>query len=60
MALPKRKVSKSQRDKRRTHQKLSAPSVTECAECGEPKLPHHVCQECGSYKGRTVLSAEEE
>lgn len=60
MAVPKRKTSKSQRDKRRTHQKLSAPNVTECSECGEPKLPHHVCGECGSYKGRTVLSAEEE
>ncbi len=60
MAVPKRKTSKSQRDKRRTHQKLSAPTVTECSECGEPKLPHHVCRECGSYKGQAVLSAEEE
>ncbi|RLC14156.1 MAG: 50S ribosomal protein L32 [Deltaproteobacteria bacterium] len=59
MAVPKRKTSKSKRDKRRTHQKITAPSVTECHQCGEIKLPHHVCHSCGSYKGRTVLEVEE-
>ncbi|MFZ1956245.1 MAG: 50S ribosomal protein L32, partial [Desulfobacterales bacterium] len=28
MALPKRKVSKSRRDKRRTHKKADAPNVS--------------------------------
>ncbi len=60
MAVPKRKTSKSKRDKRRTHQKISGPRVMECPECGEAKLPHRVCRECGSYNGRDVLSAEEE
>lgn len=60
MAVPKHKTSKSKRDMRRTHQKIGAVNVTECSECGEPKLPHHVCKECGTYKGRTVLSAEED
>ncbi|GBC61476.1 50S ribosomal protein L32 [Desulfonema ishimotonii] len=60
MAVPKRKTSKSKRDKRRTHQKLTAPNVTECPECGEAKLPHHACLECGTYKGRNVLATEED
>ncbi|MFZ0611907.1 MAG: 50S ribosomal protein L32 [Desulfobacterales bacterium] len=59
MALPKRKVSKSMRDKRRTHQKAVAPNVSTCPECGEAALPHHVCPSCGSYKGRTVVETEE-
>ena len=59
MAVPKRKTSKSKRDKRRTHQKTQAPNVTTCPQCGEAKLPHHICTECGVYKGRTVVEFDE-
>ncbi len=59
MALPKRKKSKSKRDKRRTHQKLDAPNLSTCPECGEAKLPHHACPSCGYYKGRKVIETEE-
>jgi large subunit ribosomal protein L32 len=59
MAVPKRKKSKSRRDKRRTHQKLEAPNLSECPQCGEAKLPHHVCPACGYYKGRKVIETEE-
>ena len=60
MALPKRKTSKSRRDKRRTHQKVSAPTLTTCPECGEAKLPHHACPECGDYKGKNVIATDED
>ena len=59
MALPKRKISKSKRDKRRTHQKLSPPNLSICPQCTEPKLPHHICPNCGYYKGRAVIETEE-
>ena len=59
MALPKRKTSKSKRDKRRTHKKHAAPNPTKCPECGEAMLPHHACPSCGSYKGRTVTESKE-
>ncbi len=59
MALPKRKKSKSRRDKRRTHQKTDAPNLSTCPECGEAKLPHHACPSCGYYKGRKVTDTEE-
>lgn len=58
MALPKRKKSKSRRDKRRTHQKLTAPNVTACPQCGDPKLPHHICPSCGTYKGRSLIETD--
>ncbi|KPA15776.1 Ribosomal protein L32p [Candidatus Magnetomorum sp. HK-1] len=58
MALPKRKVSKSKRDKRRTHQKLVAPNVTKCPQCGDAKLSHHMCPGCGTYKGQTVIDLD--
>ena len=59
MPNPKHKISKSRRDKRRTHKKLSPPGHVLCPECNEPKLPHHVCMTCGTYKGREVITVIE-
>ena len=59
MALPKRKVSKARRDKRRTHYKLSPPTYTTCPQCKETKLPHAVCLNCGQYNERKVLEVKE-
>ena len=58
MPVPKRKKSKSKRDKRRTHQKITGPSLTSCPQCGDARLPHHACPSCGTYKGRTVIETE--
>ncbi len=58
MAVPKRKTSKSRRDKRRANYKLEAPAQSVCPECGEIKLPHRVCLNCGTYKGKTVLAVD--
>ena len=55
MAVPKKKVSKSRRDMRRSHHRLRAVNLGECSNCGELKLPHHVCQACGYYNGREVF-----
>ena len=58
MAVPKCKVSKARRDKRRgSNWKLSAPSVAVCSKCGEPVMPHRACKACGNYNGRQVLAA---
>ena len=59
MAVPKRKTSKSRRDKRRSHWKASAPNLSICPQCNEPKLPHRVCPSCGTYRSRTVEETEE-
>jgi len=58
MAVPKRKKSKSRRNKRRTHQKIAGPNLTTCPQCGDARLPHHACAGCGTYKGRTVIEKE--
>jgi len=55
MAVPKKKVSKSRRDMRRSHHALAAPRVGECPNCGEIKMPHHICRACGFYDGREVV-----
>lgn len=60
MAVPKKKTSKSRRDLRRSHDALRLPNVTTCPQCQEPVLPHHVCRECGTYRGRTIVETKEE
>lgn len=55
LQLPKRRHSKSRRDKRRTHWKLKAANLSRCPQCGAPKLPHRVCPECGYYEGREII-----
>ncbi|MCB2179761.1 50S ribosomal protein L32 [bacterium] len=58
--LPKRKISKGRRDRRRTHDALKARKLVACPNCGEMRLPHHVCPSCGFYKGREVMDVERE
>lgn len=58
MAVPRKKVTRSKRDMRRSHLALTAQNVNECSNCGELKRPHHVCAACGHYDGREVIAAE--
>lgn len=60
MAVPKRRVSRSKRDKRRSHDAIRNPARSTCPQCGEPKLPHRVCGNCGTYRGREVIQTDEE
>ncbi|MBE6789340.1 MAG: 50S ribosomal protein L32 [Ruminococcaceae bacterium] len=61
MAVPKRRVSKARRDKRRSNVwKLKAPAFSKCPQCGELKMPHRVCLNCGFYKGKEVIKMEQE
>jgi large subunit ribosomal protein L32 len=56
MAVPKRRKSKSKRDKRRANWKITAvPGPIDCPQCTEPMLPHRVCAHCGYYKGRQIV-----
>ena len=60
MAVPKGKISKARRDKRRnSHWKLSLPGMAKCPKCGERKLAHRMCKACGYYNGREVKSVKE-
>ena len=59
-AVPKKKVSKARRDKRRSSVwKLDLPGMTKCPKCGEYNLAHRVCKACGTYNGKEVIKAGE-
>jgi large subunit ribosomal protein L32 len=56
MAVPKKRTSKSRKGMRRAHDHLTFVAAVEvCPKCGEPKLRHRVCAECGTYRGQQVI-----
>jgi large subunit ribosomal protein L32 len=58
MAHPKRKTSKTRRDKRRTHYKAKPMTIAICSNCASPVAYHRVCSECGYYKGQPAIEKE--
>lgn len=58
MAVPKKKISKQRKRKRRTHHKAPEPNLSSCPNCGDPKLRHRVCPTCGTYKGEQVIEID--
>jgi large subunit ribosomal protein L32 len=60
MAVPKKRQSRTRRDKRRAQHKAARPRLNECPRCHSPRLPHRVCPTCGTYAGREVIRHEEE
>lgn len=59
MPLPKRRHSKTRGRKRRTNWKTTLPNVVDCPHCHQPRLPHHICANCGYYNGRQVIAPKE-
>ena len=55
MAVPKRKTSKSRRNKRRSHHRLSSINVIEDKKSGEFRLSHHIDLKTGMYNGKQIL-----
>lgn len=56
MAVPRKKVTRSKRKMRRSHDALRPNAFHECPNCGELKRPHHVCGACGYYADREVVA----
>ena len=55
MAVPKRKTSKSRRNKRRSHHRISSVNIVEDKKSGEFRLSHHVDLKTGLYNGKHIL-----
>ena len=58
MAVPKRKTSKSRRNKRRSHHKISSINIIEDKKSGEYRLSHHVDLKTGLYNGKQILEPQ--
>jgi large subunit ribosomal protein L32 len=60
MAVPKKKHSKSRKNKRRSQWVLTAPQLTLCPHCHQERASHRVCPHCGYYGGRLIIDHDAE
>ena len=58
MGLPKVKLSKSRKGRRRSHLALSLPNLQPCQQCKAMRLQHSICPNCGHYAGREVVKVD--
>jgi len=58
MPVPKKRVSRTRRDKRRTHHKLVPVNLVTCPQCSQMMMSHRICPGCGFYKGKAVVETE--
>ena len=49
-AVPKRRISKGRKNRRRAQDGLKAVSTNKCPKCGNAKKPHFECSYCGYYE----------
>ena len=61
MAHPKRKISKTRRDKRRPHFKATTPQIGTCSTTGESHLYHRAHWHEGKlyYRGKILIDNNE-
>jgi len=56
VAVPKRKMSRSNTRSRRAQWKTGAPALQRCQVCRELHLQHTACPTCGTYNRRQVIT----
>lgn len=54
--LPKRRLSRMRQGRRRKEIVLKGLTLVKCENCNHLKLPHQVCPECGTYKGKVFVA----
>ena len=53
---PTRHHTKSRRNKGRAHFALQPIQTVKCPKCGQQKLGHRVCPNCGYYKAKEAVN----
>ena len=59
MCVPKNKTSRHKKGSRRSHHHATTMAYSKCSNCGELKLNHRVCPECGHYNKKQVITTDE-
>ena len=58
---PEAVPSEPRKHSRRANWKLTLPGIGKCPQCGQMKLSHRVCKNCGYYNGvQVVVNKDEE
>lgn len=59
MGVPKKKTTRLRKGNRRSHHRATSMGYAKCDNCGELKLSHRVCPDCGFYAKEKMLETEE-
>lgn len=54
-AVPKRKISKGRKGRRRSHHALKSLNLVSCPSCKKLMRQHEVCPNCGKYKDKEMI-----
>ena len=54
MAVSTKKVTRSRRGHRRSHDAIRNLFIAYCANCKKANRAHHICLECNFYAGKQV------
>ncbi|MHC4075845.1 MAG: 50S ribosomal protein L32 [Planctomycetota bacterium] len=58
--LPVKKISRARTRSRRSHHRLKAVNYSLCKRCGQAKLPHAACSNCGYLNSKITLKLGKE
>ncbi len=56
MAVPRNRTSNARKNSRRSHMAKKPKTLSKCSNCNTPVLPHRLCESCGFYNKRSVIS----
>ena len=54
-AVPKRRISHSRKNNKRSHHRVELPTLIDCPHCKNKMVIHHACTYCGKYKNKVIL-----
>ncbi len=57
--LPNTRKSKSRTRTRRSHHALKPRQLSACPKCGQARLPHSACLNCGYVNAQTTIQVAE-
>lgn len=55
MAVPRNRLSNSRKNTKRSHHAKKQKCLASCSNCSSQKLPHTICQACGTYDDRKII-----
>ena len=56
--LPAQRTSKSRKRSRRSHHALKPAHYVRCLQCGNAKLPHYACGNCGFVNPKLAVKMD--
>ncbi len=59
MAVPRNRLSNARKNSKRAHHAKKPKCFETCPNCKTLKMPHTICQSCGTYAKRQVIEVSE-